>query len=1013
MTNTQLYFLGPTQLKNDNQPLKLTNNKGIALLLYLAVKRDPQRREHVMDLLWPDSLPQSARKNMRNTLWQIRKTLGDEFIQVEADRLRLGQNVWLDLNPFEQLTLPSRNVSAIEEAVALYRAPLAEGLHILEAPTFELWLTGERERLNQHYLRLLEALVFNYQTDHKWRQVINTAQRALTNDNLQEPLYQALMKAYTHLGERHEALHIYETLQNILAQELGVTPLPATQNLRQTILEGHLPMPDKLPNALEPPPTAPAHPPPTTPFVGRELEHQILDTALKAATNNQAQIVMLYGELGIGKSRLWQRWSSTLPHALAILETRCLDTTQSLPFAPLARLLSQSQCFERLFELSSPLSMTWLAELARFFPQIREHHPEIPLPAAVPPEEERRRLFEAFTQAFLALESLPFLLFIDDLHWADQTTLDWLLYLTDRLRHKPFLLVGTYRSSDAPARLKRMIANWNREGIIRHLPLQRLTLPEAKALITALGGDITLAQQLHTKSAGNPYFLIELNRVDPEDTPPELADLLNERLNHLPETAQQVMQAAAVLEAGFEFTTLRHTSGRGEEEILNATDALLKATLLAEKDGGYEFSHPLVATIVRDSLSLARRQFLNRRAAEALEATYTANLAPIAGRIAAHYHEANKPKKAAHYAALAGEHALDLSAFVEAADFYRQAFSWDPTPARKMALGWALFRLPGEGDNARDILEQAIIEFENLKDPAGVVEACLTLAFTFLPSGQGNKIITWVDHALPYLEVVTNPEAEARAHFLLGASGFRMGRPMREAESHFKAARQLATEHQLFEVAAMSWFESGNLLLHRGDFEQAQQAFQQSLTFVKNRKNIYQEAIGFNNLAYAHLLAGNIEQAKQHLKQGLSIADTYALLLPRQYLYSTYGEVALSTGQLDQAEQWFKKAISVAQQFDNAMHITNIQANLALLAQARGDLDQALTLLTTTHTSLEESLNPYLYTKIYLWLAELYLQRDEKSAAQKSLTQAEKRLTGTEQKGLKSWAKRIRGLIKG
>lgn len=172
--------------------------------------------------------------------------------------------------------------------------------------------------------------------------------------------------------------------------------------------------------------------------------------------------------------------------------------------------------------------------------------------------------------------------------------------------------------------------------------------------------------------------------------PTALAELLRARLERLPDPARQVLQAAAVLEPAFDFPTLRSASGRDEAETLDALDALLSAAVIAERGGAYAFVHPLVAAVVRDGLSGARRTFLQRRAAEAIEVAYTGRLPQIAGRLSAHYAQAGDRAWAASFAEMAAERALALAAPTEAVDFYRQALALDPSPARELGLGRGL-----------------------------------------------------------------------------------------------------------------------------------------------------------------------------------------------------------------------------------------------------------------------------------------------------------------------------------
>ncbi len=193
--------------------------------------------------------------------------------------------------------------------------------------------------------------------------------------------------------------------------------------------------------------------------------------------------------MGIGKSRLWREWLAGVTLECTALEARCVEAASSLPFAPLVELFGSHPCIQDLFhppsaaEASPVLPLAWLAEVSRLLPELRAQLPELPAPAVLPPEEERRRVFEAFVQALLALDAHPLLIFVDDVHWADHATLDWLPYLVHRMRGRPLLLVLAYRPEEAPAGLVQQVAAWGREGVLRRIPLARLAPEETAALI--------------------------------------------------------------------------------------------------------------------------------------------------------------------------------------------------------------------------------------------------------------------------------------------------------------------------------------------------------------------------------------------------------------------------------------------------------------------------------------------------------------------------------------------------
>jgi DNA-binding SARP family transcriptional activator/uncharacterized protein HemY len=1002
--------LGAPRFERDDHPIELTSAKAVALLAYLVVSRTPQPRDRLLALLWAESAEDAARKNLRNTLWTIRKSLGDDVLQADDERLAISGAVWIDVRAFEAVAdSPFQSpIPDLQSTIDLYGGSFLDGFALADAPEFEIWLTAERERLGQMCSRMLSALVEVHRAEGNWPEMIAVARHALAHDNLQEPMHRALMEAHARLGERPEAVHQYDVLRATLARELDVEPLPETEALRARIVSGQL-----QPVAARAAARLPKRQPimgdaARAPFVGRQTECAALDAELETAVRGQRRVVLLTGELGIGKSRLWQEWSAALAPSLTVLECRCLETTQALPFAPLVELFGSRACAQRLFSPGSPVPSIWLAEVARLLPGIRLSLPDLPAPAALPPEEERRRVLEAFTQCLTALDARPLILFIDDLHWADRATLDWLSYLVSRLRDQPLLLVASYRPEDAPAALAHLVAGWGRENVVRRLPLERLTGAETAALMASLVGDpdlrAKLADRMQAQSAGNPYFLIELCRAAPGEVPPVLADLIRARLDRLPDTVRQVLQAAAILEPDFDFATLRRTSGRDEEETLDALDALLNAAVIVERGGPYAFAHPLVADVVRGGLSGARRTFLHRRAAETLEATYAGRLPQIAGRLAAHYAQAGDPARAANDAAMAGEYALRLAAYAEAVNFYRRAMEFDPAPARKLALGRALYR-KGDLVEARAVLESALGEFDAQDDRRGAAQVCLTLYDTHLRAGHFDEVVRWAEKGFIYINADSDPSARAFAEHLLGAAMLHAKRSMAEAEKHLLEAARLATENNLPEVATRSRFGLGNLLAQRGDLAGALRTYLEVIPLAQTAGDQFHEVLAHNNAAYHALLLGDRATAHEHIEMGLALAEARALYVPRQWLYSTRGEIALAEQQWAEAEDWFKRGRAEAEKHDNPEMAATYRANLGLAARGRGDLDSALMLLETARQMAPA---PHLQTQIDLWLTELYLERGERTAADEALTRAETQSAGSEQSRLHAWAERLR-----
>ena len=1022
MSSLQIAILGSFALTEEGQPIELNIAKLQALLAYLAVTAKAQTREQILTLLWAESHPDAARKNLRNRLWQLRQQTVDDLLITEGETLALAPTVQSDVTHFERgldaaLQTPQLDPSSLTALLALWRGPLLDGLQLHEAPDFELWLAQQRERLGQRYLQAIQALLTHHATRAEWHEVVTLAQRGLAHDPYHEPLYQQLMIGHAQLGQRSASLRQYDRLQVLFSTELALSPLPETEEIRRLIAAGQ-----PLPGATQPPQVGLASGTSVVnsgvsdqgadlpnrgsqPFIGRVTELATLTAALQQSQQGHSRVVLLSGELGMGKSTLWQQWSSQLTRrdsTAIVLASRCLNTTQSLPFEPMRRLLGTVRCREQWARMADQLQPIWQAELLRLAPTLRAvavpqgEQPTVP-PTALSPNEERGLIAEALTQFVRAFQGNPLVLFLDDIHWADSATLDWLLYLTDRMANEPLLLVVACRPNEMSAHLVRLIAQWQREGLLKRIDLPHFTEDETTALLTALGTDATVIEYLHTQSGGNPYYLTQLSDVAVDGIPAPLTDLVLARLRYLDERWQPVLQAAAILEPTINLHLLSATSGRTEEETVDALDGLLAAAILTEHGDEYEFTHPLVATVMRDSLSNSRRRLLHRRAAEGLLSRHGTEEVEIAGQLAHHFAAAGEHEQAAHFATVTGAAALRIGAANEAVAFYQQAMQLMPTAERQLGLGQALMLQPGQTDMARQAMEAALLAYERIEDDRGVIKAGLHLAASYLSTQDGAQVLHWARRVLPDLESIDDPTLHASAHYLMGTAQFRNGYPLGEAESHFRKAMALVDDGRLeSEVALMSCFEWGNLCLERGQYTTAVAKFQQAQVLARQWQSIFFEVLSLNNLAYALLLAGKQSAAQQTIDQAFILANRYVLPSIHYYLMSTQGEIALATGALTRADNAFQQAMALVEKYDNPTFVANLWAHRGRVAYARGELAVAHEQLARPRQMVAPENALFLQTQIDLWFAAVVIDQLDYVSASALLSRVRVRLALTE-----------------
>ena len=334
---------------------------------------------------------------------------------------------------------------ALQRAVDLYRGPFLAGFSLPASPEFEAWVNQERYAAERRYLEALAALMDRRAASGEYASAIACARRYLETDDLAEEVHRRLIELYAAAGDRSAALRQFERCAVILERELGVSPLPETRAVYQAIL-AHQPSPEQT--ALLDWATLPSlH----APLVGRDEVLRQLERAYARIQAGRGEVVLIAGEAGIGKSRLIQEFAASCADRPLILAGAGHPDTQTIPYQPVIEALRPALTVR---PAAGNLQPVWLAEASRLLPELRSLYPDLlPTLPALPaePEDARGRLFEALCQIVLGLAPSPLVPCLDDLHWADSTTLDWLVYLGRHLSGNHLLVIGAYRSEEADA----------------------------------------------------------------------------------------------------------------------------------------------------------------------------------------------------------------------------------------------------------------------------------------------------------------------------------------------------------------------------------------------------------------------------------------------------------------------------------------------------------------------------------------------------------------------------------
>ncbi len=975
-TSARLLLLGPPLIVCDGSLRPPGTQKALALAGYLGIRAEPVAREQLATLLWAESGSDQARRSLRGELARLRTVLPDGGIR--ASRL----NIWLepccvdvDARQFWALLADGRD----EDAVELYRGPLFEGLDLRNAEPFEDWLRSERHLVKDGYLQALRRLIVAGSERGDSQAVLRWTWRALQCQPLAEDFYVHAMEAAQELGDRATVLSVYQKLDGVLRDELGIGPGTAARALarRASGAEsmGNRPTPGLYTSRT---------------YVGREREQALLREALHKANTDCGSLAFVHGPAGVGKTRLLQVvfgrhlgvWCSA---------QRPVSTVAYYPIATGLR--------EHLSRRGIPsVDDLWLREAARVCPELSRATPNPSLGGT----EDKIRLIEGLSATLAGAADRGGVLVFDDVQWADPDTVAVLEDLVERLPRLHVAIAIVARDGDnlESNGVADVVATAARGGYLTEVAIEELPRDQVLELIRTSHPDIVarvpaawleeFAAVVHEVLGGNPFYALEcarlaLNGSGKLPAGPLAAvkfgarDLLGTRLAALPPHVRQVAVAAAV--AGeVSPDVLARMLGTGPWQLAEHLDSLVARGVLTTSRTGLCFTHDLLAEVIYESLRPAKRQLLHKRAALALARAYAMNLDDVSGRIATHFEAAGLEQQAIPYHERAAEaarrahahqtaiyHYQRLRALIprdqqtplllqlgeilsyessgEAEVLYREALQLariqgdGHTQARcYFALG-VLLRRRSDLSGSRQALTEALRRFDAYGDTEGVEQALEALTYAYIQQGELRAAASSASQAAEIARDTGRIQNLGRATLSRGIAHL-YGGEYKRALQCFQSAGGIArdTADDLAQAEALRYLSAVYGIDGRaGSPGQAWAAAEESIAICSRLGHRTGLARAADGAGGAYLLNGDWPRALQCYVAALHLKDRYGYAWGFDAVVYRVGYTLLLAGENDRARRALKHAEVLARKLHAPYWLCRTLLAAAELALCGGD----------------------------------------------------------------------------
>jgi len=703
------------------------------------------------------------------------------------------------------------------------------------------------------------------------------------------------------------------------------------------------------------------------PLVDRAEEMDVLKEAVYRAVHGEGGLVFVYGEAGIGKTRLLRELSAyAQSRGVHVLQGRCPALFRMDGVPPYA---IWKEVIRDYLETCTPEQLYrvigyYPAEVAKLVPELSQKLRAMPQSFSISPEQEQNRLFEAISQFITNIsQETPLIVALDDLQWTDPSSLLLLHYVARGVQKTPLLILGAYRSTDVDAKhpLTPVLTELNRERLPESIQLKRMSLDDVSEMIKSIleQEDVPpeFCKLVYEKTKGNPFFAEEVvkslkeedvifrenntwkfKNVSNIEFPETVKNVLKTRFSRLDDECQSVLTMASFVGNDFTLEAMCAVTGIEKSKLLKLMDKLFKTGLIKERitrgEGICSFADVLVRDVIYEEVSPLTRKELHGVVASALEKVYAKTIDERSGELASHFLESGDEDKALDYFLKAGEKAAKVYANTEAASYYQSALALleekEGEIQEKACVLQALGDIKsfvGEYDLCLKRWKEALVLWKQLNEKEKVAELHRKMgAILWREVGKVEPARQNFDEALSILEA--EPESVQLA--TLYAARARMSyftEDVTKARSWAEKALELAKRLDASEAIGISYEALGLVYGAAGDKEEAVEYMEKALKIALDNGYVDAALRVYNNLA-AELSAEENERKLDCYEKGLELAKKAGHIQAVAWLEGMLGNMYIGMGNGHKALSLVEDSLALSRKIGNLFNLSAFTATL-------------------------------------------------------------------------------------
>jgi tetratricopeptide (TPR) repeat protein len=578
--------------------------------------------------------------------------------------------------------------------------------------------------------------------------------------------------------------------------------------------------------------------------------------------------------------------------------TECFGTAGRLVLSPVADWLRSPS----LRSGTARLEPVWRTEVERLVPSTGRlrGYPAAALRANVD-AWQRHRFFEGLARA-LVVGGRPTLLVLDNLHWCDQETLEFVSFCVGLVAEAPLLIAATARDDDNPV-LAGWTARMRTAGLLDEVALGPLEVADTARLVEAITGRPTpadTAELVQATTGGFPLYVIEAARsaVDHAAAPPPTGDLtrvLVKRLEQLGPAAREVAGLAAAVGRNFTLDLLTEASDLDPGSVVRAVDELWRRRIMRGTGDGYDFSHDLLRDAAYAQVSPPGRWLLHRRLAQGLELLHADDPDAVSVQLAEQYYRGGRPERAVEHYRRAADIAAGMFAHGEAIRLLAEALAIvrrlpegrDRNRHELAVLEAMAAPLNAHNGYSSPDLRQTLERSVDLADALGrrqsLVNGLVGLWSSLFVQGHTASAHRMAERALALVD--PRSALSGPAHFAFGGSAVSLGRPA-EALRHLELVALLGGTHLVSvgtrpDVHGTAWAAHAHWLL--GDDAAALASSGNAVALARTTGSPYVLAVALAYGAITHQLRGDLPTLRRTVDELCTLCARHGFAYYREW----------------------------------------------------------------------------------------------------------------------------------